>query len=132
MRVLITRPREEAEALAAELVARGFECLVEPLLDIRPAATAAMPLDGVQALLFTSANGVRAYAAREGRRDLPVFAVGDRTAEVARGLGFAKIESAQGALPELAELVRTRLDPAKGALLHAAGATVKGDLKALL
>ena len=40
-------------------------------------------LDGVQAILATSANGVRALARRTPRRDLPLFAVGPQTA--ARG-----------------------------------------------
>ena len=132
MRVLITRPREEAESLAAQLAARGIDSLVEPLLDIRPITTPALALDGVQALLFTSANGARAFAAREGRRDLPVFAVGARTAEVAREAGFTRVESAADDVTRLAALVRERLDPARGAILHGSGAVIKGDIAALL
>ncbi len=132
MRVLVTRPRGQAERLAALLAARGVESLVEPLIAIRPAGAGPLPLEGVQALVFTSANGVEAFAAREGGRALPVFAIGERTAEAARRAGFEAIESAQGAVAELAALLRARLDPAKGALLHAAGADVAGDLPALL
>jgi uroporphyrinogen-III synthase len=132
MRVLITRPLEEAETLAAALDAQGIECMVEPLLAIRPLDTAELSLDGVQALLFTSANGVRAFASLEPRRDLPVYAIGEHSAEVARAAGFEKVESAGGAVEELARLVRTRVDPGKGTLLHGAGAVIKGDLAALL
>jgi uroporphyrinogen-III synthase len=132
MRVLITRPRAEAEALAAILKARGIESTIESLLEIEPAVMPALSLDGVAALLFTSANGARAFAALESGRHFPVYAVGERTAETAREAGFPSVESARGDVGELASLVRRKLDPKNGALLHAAGAAVKGDLAAML
>lgn len=132
MRVLITRPRDDAEPLAEALRAQGVDTLIAPLLAIRPIADATLDLAGVQALLSTSANGVRAFARMSAARDLPVFAVGDATAEAARAAGFARVESASGAVDDLASLVRTRLEPARGALLHAAGADVAGDLAAAL
>ncbi|HXQ67804.1 MAG TPA: uroporphyrinogen-III synthase [Alphaproteobacteria bacterium] len=132
MRVLITRPLEEAQALAALLTERGIASLIDPLLEIRLLPSVELSLEGVQALIFTSANGARAFAERESRRTLPVYAVGARTAEVARAAGFTEVESAEGALPDLARLVRARLDPRRGALLHGAGAVVKGELAELL
>lgn len=132
MRILVTRPREDAAALAEKLKARGHEVLVEPMLEIRLVADAKVDLSGVQALLFTSANGVRAFAAAETRRDLTAFCVGDTTAATAREVGFAKVESASGNVDDLARLVRERLNAADGALLHAAGAAVAGDLAGAL
>ena len=66
------------------------------------------------------------------RRNLPVFAVGEATAEAARRLGFDDIASAGGAVEALAALAADRLDPSEGALLHAAGSVVAGDLAARL
>jgi uroporphyrinogen-III synthase len=132
MQVLITRPVEDSGPLAALLAARGVVAVGEPLLAIRPIPGAAPDLDGVQALLFTSANGARAFAAASARRDLSVFAVGDATAEAARRLGFGRVESAGGAVEALAALAAARLDPGGGDLLHAAGSVVAGDLAALL
>src|ERR1044072_5410679 len=88
MHALITRPLEDAKALAELLAGRGVECTVEPLLEIAPHPEAAIDLDGVQALLFTSANGVRAFAAKSSRRDLKGLTVGDGSATPARELGF--------------------------------------------
>src|SRR5437879_1421718 len=62
LRVLVTRPFEESESLAAALASRGVAALVEPLIQIRFSAPQALDLAGVQAVLFTSANGVRALA----------------------------------------------------------------------
>ena len=87
-----------------------------------------LDLEGVQALLCTSANGVRATAARTTGRDLPVLAVGDATARAARDEGFAQVESARGDVESLARLAKARLDPAAGRLFHAAGSAVAGDL----
>jgi uroporphyrinogen-III synthase len=130
--VLITRLRPAAAALAARLAELGHAALVEPLLTIAedPDARArlAAALDGVQALLFTSTNGVASFAAASARRDLRVFAVGDGTAAAARQAGFAEIESAQADVAALVELVSARLAPGAGALLHASGHVVAGDL----
>ncbi|MDH3593294.1 MAG: uroporphyrinogen-III synthase [Rhodospirillales bacterium] len=130
MRVLVTRPEADAAVLVAALEARGHQALVQPLLVIEPAAPEP-PLDlaGVQALLFTSANGVRAFAEVSSERGLPVFAVGDASAEAARAAGFTGVESAGGDVEDLARLVKGRLDPAAGALLHGAGGSLAGDLK---
>ena len=127
-RILITRPREDAEALAAELARRGFPVMIQPMLEIRMPEGPTLDLEGVQALLFTSANGVRATAARTTVRDLPVLAVGDATARAARDEGFVQVESARGDVESLAGLVKARLDPAAGRLFHAAGSAVAGDL----
>lgn len=128
MRVLITRPREDAAALVATLAARGVDALVEPLIDIVPVADAKLDLSGVQAILLTSANGARALAALSAARTLPVLAVGDATARAARAAGFAAVESADGDVTDLARLAAARCDPDAGALCHIAGSAVAGDL----
>lgn len=128
MRALITRPEEDAAPLADALTAKNVEVSVEPLLVIRVLDDVEIDLDGVQALLFTSANGVRAFAARSARRDIGVLTVGDASAAAARAAGFAHVESAAGDVADLVRLVKARLDPKSGALFHAAGSVVAGDL----
>ncbi len=128
MRALITRPQEDAAPLAEALSARGIEAQIEPLLTIKPIAGATIDLDGVQAVLFTSANGVRAFAKLTPRRDLPAYAVGDGSAASAKAAGFAEVESAGGDASALASLVCDRLQPQNGILFHAAGSITAGDL----
>jgi len=132
LHVLVTRPRDDAAPLIEALAARGHTAELAPMLSVRPRDDATVDLDGVQALLFTSANGVRALPARNARRDLPVFAVGQATAEAARAAGFAEVESADGDAAALARLVRDRLSPADGTLFHAAGTVTAGELKETL
>ena len=128
MRLLVTRPLDDAQALAERLAARGHAATVEPLLTIAPDLRAPLDLSGIHALVFTSANGVRAYALRSPRRDLPVFAVGAATAAAAREIGFANVASAEGDVAALEETIAARVSPAEGPLLHVAGAVVAGDL----
>ncbi len=89
-------------------------------------------LDGVTALLFTSANGVRAFADADPRRNFTVYAVGPASALAAQAAGFARVEAAGGDVDLLAQLVRARHSRAAGALLHAAGSARAGDLQAML
>ena len=132
MPILITRPAADAAALAERLQALGAETLIEPMLTIKPLAGAALELDGVQAVLVTSANGARALSRATPRRDVPVFAVGEASAECARELGFTTVTAAGGDVEALAREVSAALDPVSGALLHVSGAQQAGDLVATL
>jgi uroporphyrinogen-III synthase len=128
MQALVTRPREEAETLAAALAARGVGALVEPLMEIQFRASETLDLAGVQAVLCTSANGVRALALASGERAVPILAVGDATAARARAEGFSAVESAGGDVNDLVRLAAARLHRESGPLLHIAGTAVAGDL----
>jgi len=128
MRVLITRPREDAEGVQAILADHGIEALIEPLLEIAYHPGPAFDLSHIQALLMTSANGVRAFAKRNPERDVALYAVGDATAREAAALGFIAVHSAAGDVDTLADLVIENLVPGDGALLHPAGSAVAGDL----
>lgn len=129
---LVTRPREDSEGVAAELRARGLDVMVEPLLDIRAVDGVTVDTSGIQGILATSANGVRALARVLPDRTLPVWAVGDASARVARELGYQRVDSAGGDVDTLAALVARRCDPGHGAFLHAAGTVVAGDLSGRL
>jgi uroporphyrinogen-III synthase len=131
MRVLITRPEREGAALAVALAERGHLAVLAPLFALqmlRPPAEFAAALASCQAVLLTSANGARALAEASEQRSKPVVAVGDTTATTAEGLGFTSVTSASGDGTALAELVRQRLDPKAGPLIHVTGVNVAGDL----
>lgn len=136
MKALVTRPVENAVTVAAALRARGIEPLVAPLFDIEPepdgAARLRGALAGVQAVLFTSANGVRAFAQASDRFELPAYCVGDASAAAARIAGFRAVASAAGDVADLVALVVSRLAPNNGALLYAAGRDTAGALDAAL
>jgi uroporphyrinogen-III synthase len=128
LRALVTRPREEAETLTAALATRDIEAIVEPLMQIHYRPPTPLDLRGMQAILCTSANGVRALARASGERGVPILTVGDATAARARAEGFKAVESAGGDVTALVRLAMARLVPQGGPLLHVAGKAVAGDL----
>jgi uroporphyrinogen-III synthase len=67
MRVIVTRPQAQADALVAELRAAGIDAVALPLIDIAPAADeqplreAWRRLDTLALLMFVSANAVQHF-----------------------------------------------------------------------
>jgi uroporphyrinogen-III synthase len=132
MRILVTRPREDGEEIAARLAEMGHEALLAPLLTVHfhdgpPLEDSGPDLEDVQAILATSANGIRALARRTARRDFSIFAVGPQTAQEARKSGFTEIKNADGDAKALAEAA-TRWASRKGVLLHVCGEDAPGTL----
>ncbi|OSQ40960.1 uroporphyrinogen-III synthase [Thalassospira mesophila] len=134
--VLNTRPETDSTDLCAELTVRGYEICCAPMLTIEfpalPHGAHSLDLDNIQALVFTSANGVRAFTRHCNRRDLPVLAVGDATASTAHAAGFTDIASARGNIDDLADLISQKVSPDKGGLYHPAARKTAGDLGTLL
>jgi uroporphyrinogen-III synthase len=131
MRVLITRPEREAVTLATALSQRGHVPVIAPLFRLEilhPPADFSASLAACQAVLLTSANGARALAEASEQRGRPILSVGDTTAATAEGLGFNAVTSAAGDGAALVELVRQRLDPKAGPLVHVGGVDLALDL----
>jgi uroporphyrinogen-III synthase len=128
MRILITRPREDAEAIAALLRESGHQPLPAPVLATRWFDGPVLDFSGIAAILATSANGVRALIRRTARRDIPIFAVGPQTMAEAQKAGFARIENADGDARALADAVPRWLQPQAGTLLHVCGEQNEGAL----
>jgi uroporphyrinogen-III synthase len=132
MRVLLTRPLDDADKTARRLAALGHEAIVAPLLEVHLHDGPEIKLEGVQGILVTSANGARAIARRTLRRDVPVYAVGRQTAEAARQAKFSDVRNADGDGTALARAVSVWARPGNGPLLHASGAEAEGRLAAAL
>src|SRR5262245_56510611 len=129
MRIVVTRPQADGERTATALEALGHEVLVAPLMRIEPVAAT---LAGTwSAIVITSANALQAASAPE-LKNLPVFAVGSRTAEAARQAGFATVSAASGDTKDLIRLIAACSSGAKAPLLYLAGEDRAGDLVAEL
>lgn len=130
MRLLVTRPEPEAEALAETLRKSGHEAIVEPMLVIRPAEKVRPQLEGVDALVVTSANALGAIANHPDLGQmcrLPLYAVGAATAEAGRHLGFSKVIRGGGSADTLLPVLTTAFRPGTR-LLHLAGDVVAVDM----
>jgi uroporphyrinogen-III synthase len=130
VRLLLTRPEPDAQRTAAALRGRGHTVVIAPLMRIEPVADAAIDGGPWEAILVTSANAARAIAAHErlgSLLDVPVLAVGDRSAQAMRAAGFTEVTSADGGVDDLAHLAATQMKPS-AALLYLAGEERSGDL----
>lgn len=134
MHLLSTRPNTGTapDPLAEALRGAGHQVTQAPLMSV--SFCGAMPsLDGVQGLIATSRNGLRAVEPiPDAALALPLFAVGPATAALGRGLGFRHVIEGPGSARELQALIAQKANPAAGALLHLAGDTLAFDLKGAL
>jgi uroporphyrinogen-III synthase len=119
MRVLVTRPRGQAEATAAALRARGHLPVIDPVLEIEPVQLPPIDLAEVAAIVITSANAVPAVT--PAMRPLPLFCVGEATAAAARSAGLTPAGIGDDDGFALARLVAARLSPEDGPVLHLCG-----------
>jgi uroporphyrinogen-III synthase len=86
VRVVVTRPRDQAGPLVRRLEALGHEVVECPLIEIEP-LPGPVEVEGYDWVIVTSPNGARELVARASG-DLPkVAAVGPGTAETLRELG---------------------------------------------
>ncbi len=129
MRIVLTRPESDSERTAAVLRGHGHDVLVAPLLRIET-----LPVELHQrygAVIITSANAAAAiadYPARAALTALPLFAVGQRSADAARAAGFSDIHVAGGDIDDLTRLIAEQRPDARAPLLYLAGEDRAGDL----
>lgn len=136
MRILLTRPKAEAEAMQALLTADGHEVTLAPLLAI---ALEDIPIDtvaGASGLIATSRNALKALARAPAlpiARAKPLFTVGPATSEFARSLGFHDIRQGTGTAASLVPLISANRDGfGRSPLVHLAGDHTAFDLETAL
>lgn len=129
MTVLLTRPLADSQRIAQMLLAEGIESLIWPLTRIvfRDEWEAMIP--PVEGLVFSSSNAVTAFFKVSEPPSLPVFCVGDRTAQLARDLGFLDVHSAAGDFDALVGMV---CNSRAKSVLYLRGQNVTGDFPAAL
>lgn len=135
MAVLVTRPHPDDETTAASLRGRGYGVLLAPMLRFEPVAFHDDIDARYSAVIVTSASAVRGIEHHlKGHRllELPLFAVGEHTADAARRVGFTHVISANGDAASLRDLVLARVKAKElkkaSTLLYLAGADLARDL----
>lgn len=128
--IVILRGADESAELADAVKEHGYAPFFEPVLFVEPVESANFsPPQAGMPLIFTSANAVRFFASLYEGRDHEVFTVGDNTADVAKGVGFTKIQSASGTADDLVELC---LQTGLKQFLYVRGEQISRDLKEIL
>ena len=152
MRVIVTRPRAQAEPLAAALRARDFEPVLFPVIEVEPTDDEPIDVRGYDWVIVTSANGAAELARRSNGRPGRIAAVGEATAaalaehglrvdfvpsvasqdglvrEFPRPVGRALFVGAEGARQTLATRLPAEFRPVYRTVPIRAGPPPDGDL----
>lgn len=135
--ILITRPAEGATPMAEALQARGHTTLIEPMLVLHPMPQNAMPVleaamgHRLRGCIVTSRHALPSLLHYTELRNVPLFVVGNGTADAAMRNGFTNIIKA----PDVHLLLRRILatcKPEDGLLLYARGRHVAFNICAVL
>jgi uroporphyrinogen-III synthase len=124
--VLVIRPLEDALPMARLLESEGIEVSHYPLFKLHSLPIPA--LSNPQALIVTSKNAIRALTKYNDLKKIPLYAVGDKTAELATQSGFLNVLTASGTSQDLIQLIVKIEQRNKGILWHLSGEMVKGNI----
>jgi uroporphyrinogen-III synthase len=127
--VVLTRSSEDAAATAKRLAALGYTPLFAPAVSIRPTG-ATLPDGAFDALIATSAAAFTVLAPDRYAKlaSLPLYVVGERTAEVAARIGLSKPQAIAPGAATLAALICDKL-PLRSRALYLAGRDRTGDIE---
>lgn len=132
MKVIITRPEEDAAALAAKLKAMGHMPMIMPLIKIVARPNVQIPEKHYQAICLTSANGVRSLKDISHLRNVRLIAVGQQTLLAAKAAGFSNGTAEGGDVDGLVTYVKKACVPTLGPILYISGSETSGDLEGKL
>jgi uroporphyrinogen-III synthase len=132
MRLIVTRPEEDAGRLKDRLESLGHQVTLMPLLKIVPRAGVEIPKIEFQAVCATSANSLRSLSDSKSIRHVPIYTVGTQSLAAAGEAGFLSAGAHGGDVEGLAAYIIANRQPSAGPILYLSGAEVSGDLKGTL
>ncbi len=132
MKLLVTRPLDDAQPLAEKLEGLGHEAVILPLLQIQARDSVSIPQGPFQALCVSSANGLAAKADLSPHHHVPFFAIGPQSALEARRQGFDHVHDKGGNVEGLVRVMCRSLQPENGPILYLSGSETTGDLEGKL
>jgi uroporphyrinogen-III synthase len=132
MRIILTRPLEDAAPLADKLRKLGHVPIITPLLKIEARQNISVPPKQYQAICLTSANAIRVMGSIDAIENIPVFAVGQQSEQMANDKGFVQVSAHGGEVIGLHRFLIGHLKPEDGPLLYLSGAETSGDMQGRL
>lgn len=128
--ILVTRPIDEAMPTAEKLEAMGHRVVIAPAIQVEPVSFE-IPGES-RSIIVTSKNGARLGLVNVGNKDRPIFAVGDKTADEARKLGFTNVTVGPGTARQLVPLLLECGLTEKRKYTHLCGTTLSYNISDVL
>ncbi len=132
MRLIVTRPEEDATALKTKLESMGHAAVLMPLLKIVPRPVTQIPPLDYQLVCSTSANALKYLGTSDQLRNVPILTVGPQSLAAARTAGFKSCAAKGGDVHGLAAHIIKTFNPDGGPVLYLSGKEISADLQALL
>lgn len=132
MRVLVTRPVEQATSTARKLSELGHQSVVAPLMKIRYFENVGIEEDGFNCIVASSSRALFALAGHpkfSNLRNLPLYCVGEHSAEIAEQLGFGNVANVGRDVEELCGILEQGQMIHRGKVLYVVGVARKPTLE---
>ncbi|SNY90568.1 uroporphyrinogen-III synthase [Cohaesibacter sp. ES.047] len=128
-RILVTRPEADQAQTVSALGTIGLEAVSAPVMDIE-SLPFVLPDEPWQAVIVTSRNALRMLSAEEINeiKACRLCCVGAKTADLARSLGFLRIDQPAPHVADLGERLKSSLEVGGGPVLYPAGHYRSGSL----
>lgn len=128
MRVLLTRPIDDSQEIVQALRDKNVTVTLDPLMHVEYLPHPRIDFDKYQAVIFTSAYGIRAYHNNNYDQNGCFYVVGNRSAQIAQNFDLKEVISANGDVKKLSEKIISELSPNDGPLLYLSGVQIAGNL----
>jgi uroporphyrinogen-III synthase len=129
MSILITRPKNQAEYTAQVLKKKGYDVLIDSLIEIEVNTEITnSDLNQFSHFVVTSTNAVKYIYQLNLNKNKVFFAVGNKSKEEIKKLGFKSVIGAKNSAISLRDLMIKKLDKNKDKVLYFRGDVVSYDL----
>ncbi|WP_262693270.1 uroporphyrinogen-III synthase [Kordiimonas aquimaris] len=128
--ILVTRPIDEATLTAEKLEAMGHSVIIAPMLQVE-AVSFEIP-DENRSLIITSKNAARLGLVNIGNKARPIFAVGEKTADEIRALGFTNVTVGPGTARQMIPMLLECGISEKRKYTHLCGSNLAYNIAAVL
>ncbi|MCJ8323919.1 MAG: uroporphyrinogen-III synthase [Rhizobiales bacterium] len=128
--ILVTRPKADFSRTAKKLAQMGYKALHAPMMKYRPLDFKPPKTNAISALIFTSANGIRAVENHRDLRNLGCYVVGAQTKQMALACGFEVLAQGDGDVETLCQAIEAdyKTRQLTKPLLHISGVHQAGNL----
>lgn len=129
--ILITRPKDLAIITAKNLQKLGYQTIIEPIFTVKTIhnwSKNVINQETLQAVIISSANAINALQELKLANDLPILAIGKKTASKIKKIGYKKIFYANNSARSLLEIAQKKFSPFQGKIIYLSGKIITLDL----
>ena len=127
-KILLTRPTKPSQKIAKILAKKNLSSLTQPLFSVIKIKNL-LPINRpLQAVLITSSNAIFALKKLDVKKYILILAVGEKTADKIKKIGYKNVIFANNSAASLLELAKEKLSKNNGSVIYLSGEIITLDL----